>query len=366
MFGYEAAVLLGPPDVSLLTTEESDDLPDDAVRAAAAESARFLMSAERTNVGPHTLEEFGAELRRIVTVYPSRPVYPLFVQLRELRDHSFRLLEGHQYPNQTRDLYLIAGTACGVLANASFDLGDLAAAETQARTAFLCAELAGHNGLRAWIRGTRALVAYWDDRPRVALDLAIDGSRYTPEAGTALVRLASIEARTRALADRTDVSGVEAALHRAEQAREGASRDEPGGMMAFPEAKQAFYAATARLWMGGVEAVKQAERDAERSVMAYERAAPQDQRLGELSLARLDLGAARMRADLNGTAQQVRAVLDASANRPTDSVARRLRQVAAALNQRPYQGSRLAGTLRQEISTRVDRAATPALPAGNA
>jgi hypothetical protein len=364
MFGYEAAILLGPPDAIPATAVGRTDGPDDQVQQAATESAQFLMRAERTNVGPHTLDQFAAELRRIVTVYPNRPVYPLFMQLRELRDRAFEILEGRQYPNQARDLYMIAGTTCGVLANASFDLGNLAAAETQARTAFLCAELAGHNGLRAWIRGTQSLIAYWDDRPRAAVDHAVDGSRYIPESGTALVRLAAIEARARARADSGDTTGVEAALRRAEQAREAATPDEPGGMMAFPEAKQAFYAGTARLWLGGKEALALAEADAHRSVVAYEQAPAEDRRLGELNLARLDLATARLRTDMNGTAEQVRAVLDVSAHRPTDSVARRLRQVAAALNQRPYESSRLAADLRHEIAARVDHAAVPALGAG--
>ena len=88
MFGYEAAVLLGPPEAIPATAVERTDGPDDQVQQAATESAQFLMRAERTNVGPHTLDQFAAELRRIVTVYPNRPVYPLFVQLRELRDRA--------------------------------------------------------------------------------------------------------------------------------------------------------------------------------------------------------------------------------------------------------------------------------------
>ncbi|MGL5866082.1 MAG: hypothetical protein ACRCYX_09455, partial [Dermatophilaceae bacterium] len=134
--------------------------------------------AEQTNIGPHTLDQFAADIRRIVTVYPNRPVYPLFVELRSLRDCVFQKLEGRQLPHQTRDLYLIAGTITGVLANASFNLGRFNAAETQARTAFLCAELAGSNWLRAWIRGTQSLVAMWDNKPMDVVRLCDDGMRY--------------------------------------------------------------------------------------------------------------------------------------------------------------------------------------------
>jgi hypothetical protein len=182
MFGESAERLFGPPDparrVEVATVEVLGSVPGDhlamqrEVAMAASESAHFGQFAEQSNVGPHTLEQFRADLVRIVTNYPNRPVYPLFVEVRALRNRAFELLEGRQYPEQSRELYLVAGALCGVLANASFDLGWLPAAETQARTAFLCAELAGNNALRAWIRGMQSLVAYWDERPRAAVELA--------------------------------------------------------------------------------------------------------------------------------------------------------------------------------------------------
>jgi hypothetical protein len=107
---------------------------------------------------------------------------------------------------------------CGVLANASFDLGNLYAAETQARTAFLCAELAGSNWLRSWVRGMQALIAYWDDRPADAVRLAQTGWEFVPETGTARIRLSSIEAR--AAARLKDQRSVDEALQRVEIARE--------------------------------------------------------------------------------------------------------------------------------------------------
>ena len=329
---------------------------------AADESARFAQFAEQTNIGPHTLEQFAADIRRIVTVYPNRPVYPIFVEVRALRNRAFEKIEGRQFPDQTRDLYLATGLLCGILANASFDLGRLDAAETQARTAFLCAELAGSNWLRAWVRGTQSLIAYWDDRPRAAAELAASGRSYAAETGTAMVRLAAIEAR--AYGRMRDASGLDTALGLAADARDDVTgEDDPGGMMTFPEAKQSFYAATARLWLGGVEAAAQADRDAEYAVGAYEQDPPEQRRLGELNLARLDLAAARLAiGQIEGTAEQVRTVLEVCARRPTDSVTRRLRQVSAVLDQPRYRNNQIAGDLVDEISAFVNRAPVPALP----
>lgn len=339
----------------------SQDTIEEALSMAAAESARFGQFAEQTNVGPHTLDQLRADLRRIVSVYPNRPVYPLFVEVLALRNRVFELLEGRQLPGQTRELYLMSAALCGVLANASFDLGNFAAAETQARTAFLSAELAGHNAMRAWIRGTQALIAYWDDRPKAAADLAVDGWRYVPENGTARVRLACIEARARARL--RDFGGTADALQRAEQAREQvAAPDDPGGMMAFPMAKQQFYAGAAHLWLGDRINLAEAERLAGHAVALYEADAPEDRRIGEMSLARLDLAVTRLaQRDLDSAAEQVELVLEAGGRRRTEAVARRLQQLGAALERPHYQTSALATTMRERICCAPIRI-PPALP----
>jgi hypothetical protein len=377
MFSESAERLFGPPDptsrVAATTVGVTEPVPvsgipveDLAVQRevamAASESARFGQFAEQSNVGPHTLEQFRADLVRIVTTYPNRPVYPLFVELRALRNRAFELLEGRQYPEQTRELYLVAGALCGVLANASFDLGWLPAAETQARTAFLCAELAGNNGLRAWIRGTQSLVAYWDERPRDAIELAADGWRYVPETGTARVRLASLEARAHARLG--DQRSTDNALARAEQARsEMLGADDPGGMIAFPLAKQSYCAATARLWLGRTDSYADAERDAAHAVELYEADPPEQRRLGELCLARLDLAAARLgRNDLDGVAEQLQDVLVIASQRRIESVSRRLSQVARALRRPKYQTSALALNLHDQICSFTHASVRAGLP----
>lgn len=364
MFGVDVPALLSPPEVARGAARRRRDRADPVseVALAADESARFAGVMEQTNVGPHTIDQFHADIARLVAVYPNRPVYPSFVELRALRDRAFEKLEGRQFPAQTRELYLVAGALTGVLSNASFDLGRLDAAETQARTAFLCAELAGSNWLRAWVRGTQALIAYWDGRPDQAVRLTNDGCRYPPESGTAAVRLASIAARAHgAMRDDGEVS---AALARADPARAGVvAGDALGGMMDFPLGKQRFYASTARLWLGSSPAVHQAQRDAEQAVELYEDEPPERRRLGELSLARLDLAAARLgTGDADGVEQQVRPVLAVVRKRPTDSVLRRLRQVHAVLARSSYAHSRGITAVRDEVRSVIDRAAVPALP----
>jgi hypothetical protein len=368
MFNVEAERLLASADhdpnrgpAAALSPMRWPIDPDQEITMAAEESARFAEFAEQTNIGPHTLEQFTADIKRIVTVYPNRPVYPLFVELRSLRDRAFQKLEGRQFPDQSRDLYLVAGVVGGMLANASFDLGRFDAAETQARTAFLCAELAGSNWLRAWIRGTQALIAYWEERPMAAVRLAEDGRRYTPESGTALVRLVSIQARAHGML--RDAKGVDAALGTAEAARGAVEADDdPGGMMAFPIAKQHMYASTARLWLGAADAARQAEGDASKAVRSYKADEREHRRLGELSLARLDVAAALLATNqVDGLLPEVRAVLRTAEDRPTDSVTRRLRQLDAALSRPRYGDNAVVQSLRDEMRSAIGLGARPAV-----
>ncbi|WP_240152201.1 hypothetical protein [Streptomyces mobaraensis] len=331
---------------------------------AANESARFAAQAEGSNVGPHTMEQLEADIRRIVCTYPNRPVGPLFQEVRELRNHAFRLLEGKQPPAYTRDLYLASAVLCGVLANASFDLGCYSAAETQARSAFLCGELAGHNGVRAWIRGLQALIAYWDGRPTDAVRLAEAGSGYIPEGGTAHIRLASVKAR--ALGQLGRSSDALGALHAADTLRDATNGadDLPGGMLAFLPEKQLFYASSTLLWLGGDQHLADAESRAQEAVAMFSSAEPGERRLGEENLARIDLALARLgRGDVDGAAEQVHEVIGINSRRHTESVARRLAYFRRDLSRHAAATSPSAIALREALMAHQHHTST-ALPPG--
>jgi hypothetical protein len=137
-------------------------------------------------------------------------------------------------------------------------------------------------------------------------------------------------------------------------------------MLAFPEAKQVFYTASAYLGMTGRTAAagewaRRAESSACVSIGLYETPPAAEQRLGELSLARLDLAAARIeRADLDGAAEPIRIVIDTVSRRPTDSVTRRLRQLAEIADRPAHRDAPAARRLREEILDVCAGAGSPA------
>ncbi|WP_235498478.1 hypothetical protein [Frankia sp. R43] len=331
------------------------------LQGASKESADVLYAIDAAPVSALTLEQIDADIRRIVNLYSQRPALPTFLEVRALRARVFPLLTVRQRPDLSRDLCYRAGLLSGVLANAAFDLGSLDSAQTHARVAFACADQAGHNGLRAWIRGTQSMLAYWDDQPGDAVKLAQDGWRYQPERGTAKVRLAALEAR--ALARMGDSHETPAALGRVAEARDRVTLDDdPGGMLAFPLAKQLYYASSASLWLTPTRtSLQTAERDAATAVALLEALPEGERRVGEESLAHTDVALARiLSGDLEGAVSEVRVVIQMSSIRRVESAMRRLAQVLTVLERPTYRGQTLAGELRDQIRSQTVVRSQPA------
>ncbi|MFJ8646335.1 helix-turn-helix transcriptional regulator [Streptomyces sp. NPDC093546] len=220
----------------------------DDVLAAANESATWAQWAESTNVGEVALQQITADVQTLAGDYLTGNAIQLFGRTRQLRDRVFGLIEGHQPPQHSVDLYVSSGYLCGLLAWISSDLGNLRAADTQARTAWLCAEMAGHTELRAWVASTRSKIAFWDGRLRDAINHARRGADYHPQGSVgALLACQEADAWSRlGAADET-----QAALRRAAAARDNlVGTDDVGGIFACSPARQENYAAGAHLRIG--------------------------------------------------------------------------------------------------------------------
>ncbi|MGA9312041.1 MAG: hypothetical protein WBV74_16985, partial [Pseudonocardiaceae bacterium] len=178
LFGEPVTRLLGPPygtGAPRPTRHRDRAAPERGnartdwegqVIAMSADRARdFLTRIEASNVGAETLDQLIDDVRRLVTAYQQQPLPTLLSDLVDTQDRAFGLLEGRQRPAQTRDLYLLTGIACGLMAKASHDLGAPHDAMTHARTGYACADNAGHDGLRAWTRGSQALITYCAEAP---------------------------------------------------------------------------------------------------------------------------------------------------------------------------------------------------------
>ncbi|WP_162002465.1 helix-turn-helix transcriptional regulator [Streptomyces sp. CB01881] len=327
--------------------------PDDrsiiaAVAADAEESAIFLRSVSASNVDDTLLEQIDADIARLAADYVSKPVPEIFHEIGSLRRAVFELLGGRQQPYQAGHLYLQAGRLCGLATHVALDLGQYGAAATHSRTAWRCAESAGHNGLRAWVRSVQSLIAYWQQNHREAAEVARSGLPYA-DGGTIAARLLSLEAR--AAAALGDNASALRAVRAAAAARNEASAvvDLPG-VFTFPEAKQWTYAGTAFLALGSRLNVDQAVEASSMAIALYETAPQSEQSSGDLLAARLDLANAHLaQGDFGGVQEKLSVVLDASPDRRTASISTRLCALSARLAQPVYAGSPLILSLRENV-----------------
>lgn len=335
------------------------------VEMAARNALRFAVTVEGTNVGPETLDQLRAEVVRLAMAYPQQPLPALLTDLIDLQDVGFRLLEGRQRPAETRDLYLLTGVICGMLAKASHDLGDPHSAMTQARTASICADNAGHDGLRTWTRCLQSMIAYWAGWPNDAVRYAEAGAEAAAHTrGTASVWLPAQEARAWAILG--DADRAEGAIARADNARdrvEPDDLDDLGGIMTFPRPRQLYYAADTRVWLPGAE--EKAERVAGEAVEAYESAEPEERSFSDEAGSRTDRALARVnRGDLEGAAESLRPVLDLPSDQRIGGIIASVMRVHEALRGPAYRSASLTRTLQLEIESYCQMPASAALPRG--
>ena len=329
-------LLSGPPDT--LPTEE------EVIMDAAGQSAEFGEWAEATNVGSTTLEQLDEDVRQIARSYLNGAPLPLMLTTLRVRNRVFALLEGRQHPAQTRRLYVTAGRLCGLLGWMAGDVGRHAEAETQARTGWLCAELADADALRAWIRATQSKVAYWDGRMRESARLAEDGLRFTAS-DTAGVLLASLGAR--AWARLGDADAAHAALGRAEDERARAGEDEVGGLLGFSEAQQSYLAGTTHLWL---QEPVEALRAADRAVWLYGTGDQAERFYGAEMLALIDAATAHLQAgELESAGEKLAPVLALPREQRLETFTQRLGEMRDVLRRSRHATSRPAVDIQHQI-----------------
>jgi hypothetical protein len=323
--------------------------PAAAVSAAAARSARFGQRADRNTLTDLALEQLRLRLRQLSAGYVHTPIWPVFAELTALRDEVFDLLEAPD-PRWAADLYVIAGTACAMLAHASGNLGFLDEAAMQAHTAMICARRVGHGPLAAWALGVRALQAEWNGRAIEALghlERAGDELSRDARAGTMPVWLAAIEARAQAsLGRRREAT---AALNRVERAGPSGSNDLDaiGGILTFPEPKRMFYTASALRRLGHLGA---AESGALAAITEYERGPAEQRSYGDEALAWLEVAIARAgRGELDGAATAIELVQRTPSERHLAPLLRPLRELARSVSSARVHSAAAAVKIRDAV-----------------
>lgn len=253
-FGQPVDQLLAPctPGSLAAVSESERDSASSEVLTVAADRARRFMTSLQT-LSDESLQLIYEDVRDLVGAYPVRPLPVILGHLVSGQETVFSLLERPQRPTHARQLYFLSAVLGGLLAKASHDLADPQAALAQSRTAWLCAEQADHDGLRAWICGLQSLISYWARRPHDSIRYAQRGAVYAQRAGnSATVWLPASEARAWAVLGNTEQArnGIERAEHAWSQVRPD-ELDEMGGIATFSRPRQLYFAADALCWLPG-------------------------------------------------------------------------------------------------------------------
>jgi hypothetical protein len=293
---------------------------------------QFAALAGQDNAPGEVVEQLRDDVQRLSVDYPRRPVWELLADLTELQENLFGLLERRQRPERSRQLYFLAGVTCGLLAKASHDLADPHAAMAMARTGFLCADNADHDGLRGWLRGLQSLVAYWAGRPQESVRYAQSGAEHATRSGsTTTVWLAANEARGWAAlgnAERT-----RAAVDRASAAWDSVVPDDLdslGGLCTFNRSRALYYAADALAWLP--DATGPATRYAEQAVAAYADPGAAHWAFGDAAGSRANLAIARLaEGELDGAAEALAPVLELPAEQRINGVVHSVARVGTAI-----------------------------------
>ncbi|GAA3756652.1 hypothetical protein [Salinactinospora qingdaonensis] len=321
--------------------------PEELLTVCAQEASQYGAHLD-TPIGAYTVEELESGLLDLARAYPHTPVIQSTLRARELRNRAWELRDRCKRTTQLAELQRIAGWLCAVLANASFDLGDLWAAQTHARVADLHGDLNDDHELRCWVAGLQALITYWDARPVDCVDYAQRALDFPERRGTARIRAASMKARGLALMGRT--REMEEALHLTDELRDRAGDETMPGLLAFPVAKQHYWQASALVGTGEAERAAAAAEAAEAAVGLYTQAPEPARRFGELCHARLDLVTSRLLTGaLDGIAEQVSPVLDSMHRRRIESVMRRLRLFEALLERPQLRTQPLVSAVREQV-----------------
>ncbi|MET8014854.1 helix-turn-helix transcriptional regulator [Streptomyces sp. NPDC005271] len=347
------------PGTPMLLVPQPALVEEAAIMAAAYESSEHAGRAETSNVGPAALEGLHDQARRLARQLVSTDPLLLFPEMIRTRDRIYRILEGHQHPRQTRELYFLAAVTCCLLAEASQSFGLRAAALEQTRAAWAYAELAGHDSIRAWCRSAQSWHAYRDGRPHEAVALARSGQGYARGNPAAQQRLHSMEGTALAL------MGDEAAAVRAfSAATDDRTRirtrddffDEVGGVFIADAAKQFQNEANGMIVLGRAE---DAARCARTAIELYSQKPPQQRDAALEPSARVTLAtAALLNGDIEMAANQLRPVLVLEPHMRCDTIVFKLREFSSHL--RPYARRALARV--SELQAEIEEFRVPTLP----
>jgi transcriptional regulator with XRE-family HTH domain len=323
------------------------------VLMTAHEGSEHAERAEQRGIGEATLEQFRADVAQLSVQYLTGEPFPLFTEMRRVRNRVAEALERRQWPRDAAELYLLAGGLSALMAAAATNLGYPQAAGELARAGWAYATIIDHRPLMARLRLCAAYAAYWNGHPEQTADLARSGLEYLPDGqNAAQLHLLAGLARAR----RGDAAGVRQAIAAARDARDRDHHDELleiGGEFGFSRATQAYYTGfvLAQLQAQARDGVAAAELEGATGLYAAGPGPGEQHSRRCRMLAHTDLAVARLRAGaLDAAAAALEPVLALPPGERTAVQGQRLSVIRAELGHTVYRNSPQARRLDEQIA----------------
>ncbi|WP_233625182.1 hypothetical protein [Actinoplanes sp. ATCC 53533] len=353
-------IVIDPPTTG--TGDVGSTLPTlaEEIAMSAEESSRFV-TGPRATADDETVAQLAADVRKLAKDYLTDAPYTLIRPLNHARDRVFRLIDERQLPRLLPGLYAGAGRLSALLAHACADLGHPYAADSHARTAWVCAEMADDDALRVYTKWVQSNTSYWTGDYATAAEAAAVGRQHAHTPADVL-RLASQQARAAAAAAdrRTAADALAAARDACAAVAEGpAGRD---GVFDFSAGKGNYYFSEIGVTLGGEENWARAADDAQTAItlLTADPAACSEFR----AAAHIDLAAARLAGDhLEGAAEALAPVLNLPVELRTAPVAGRAASIATTIAKARFDAVPQAALLRDQLRMFVAYSAARELPA---
>lgn len=319
--------------------------PDNDITRSARESAYYHTNL--SNIGPAEVDLLRDEVAQVARMFANAPRLAVFTRTRALRDHTFALLDRRLRAEEFTDLYVLAAATCGMLAEITHNLGHQAEAMAHARTGFVCADQAGHEGLLAWILGEQSVISYYDGRPAQAASLARRAQMHNTT-DSARAWLPALEAR--AAAALGDTETARHALSRVGSAREQVESDDLddlGGIFGCILPRQHNITAEAKLRIGdGAAAVA----DARACIAGYQDVPEQARAYDVEASAQINLALAHLTdGELDAAREVAQSAFATASQMPTYSVDHLFRRLHRRLTAPAIRESATALELRDQI-----------------
>jgi len=266
------------------------------VMMAAHEGSDHAAEHEHHGIGEATLEQLRADLARLSGLCDTGAPLPAFLDMRQVRDRIYRLLDRRARPRDEAELYFLLGCLHELMGLTANRLGYPDAAEELLRTGWAYANVIDHNALRGMVRARLSYVMYWRGRYTDSRDLAADGLRYASQ-GLVGANLHLEQARALARLGEPDAARQQVGL--AHAAWEDRSRDDlaeiGGEEFALSQAATYSMAGSALAETGHG---REAAGELERAILLYDEGPRPGEHHGVAgqALARTDLAMVRLRS----------------------------------------------------------------------